>query len=264
VYLSQRFVSDGMAGDFMQQIHVPVLGPKYWTALCLASIFGANMGDYFAHELGLGHVAGLPILAAALGAVLIAERFDRSLNTIYYWAAIILIRTAATNSADFLAGDLKIPRAEIIPILAIMLAVSLWLAWQFAWRLTAGKSAGSSAVLRADPGYWVSMFLAGTLGTVIADYVSHLGSGDAGGAFLLCPVVAALFLIGRNGLMLWTSFYWLTVVAIRAAGTSVGDTLAGRHMLGLPLSTLVTGILFVALLTLWKDATRSDAAAESV
>ena len=36
----------------MQQIHVPVLGMKYWVALCVASVFGANMGDFFAHDLG--------------------------------------------------------------------------------------------------------------------------------------------------------------------------------------------------------------------
>ena len=251
----------------MQQIHVPVLGVKYWAALCVASIFGANMGDFFAHDLGLGHVAGLPILAALLAAVMVAERFDRSLNIVYYWAAIILIRTAATNSADFLAGDLKIPRPELIPILTIVLALSLWAAWRFAWRFAADKSSGKSSdsgtLLRADSGYWVSMFLAGTLGTVIADYVAHLGPGDVGGALLLSPVVALLFLISRNGLMLWIPFYWLTVVAIRAAGTSVGDTLAGRQMLGLPLSTLVTGIVFIALLTFWKETARSEVIAES-
>ena len=46
----------------MQAIHLPTLGARYWTALCLASIFGANMGDLFAGNLGLGHVASLPLL----------------------------------------------------------------------------------------------------------------------------------------------------------------------------------------------------------
>ena len=30
----------------MQQIHLPTLGARYWAALCLASIFGANMGTF--------------------------------------------------------------------------------------------------------------------------------------------------------------------------------------------------------------------------
>jgi Repeat of Unknown Function (DUF347) len=53
-------------------------------------------------------------------------------------------------------------------------------------------------------------------------------------------------------------FYWLTVVTVRAAGTAVGDLVSGRNMLGLPLSTLVTGLLFVALLLIWKERRGSD------
>ena len=34
-----------------------MLGARYWVALCLASIFGANMGDFFARDLGLGDFA---------------------------------------------------------------------------------------------------------------------------------------------------------------------------------------------------------------
>jgi len=89
----------------MQQIHLPTLGARYWAALCLASIFGANMGDFCAHNLGLGHIAGLPFLALALAIVILAERFDRSVHQVYYWTAIIIVRTAATNFADFAAGD---------------------------------------------------------------------------------------------------------------------------------------------------------------
>jgi len=57
----------------MQPIHLPTLGARYWSALCLASIFGANMGDLFARNLGLGHVAGLPFLAVALAIVIVVE-----------------------------------------------------------------------------------------------------------------------------------------------------------------------------------------------
>ena len=43
------------------------------------------------------------------------------------------------------------------------------------------------------------------------------------------------------GRLLLLPFYWLTVVLIRAAGTAVGDFISGRNMLGLPVSTAVTG-----------------------
>ena len=240
----------------MQPNHLPALGSRYWSALCLASIFGANMGDFFARNLGLGHVSGLPFLAAALAIVIVAERFDRLRHPSYYWLAIIIVRTAATNFADFAAGDLKLPRIWVMAALTILLVAALWLSWQFAWRRLAGKT---DNLLRADVGYWVSMFIAGTLGTVIGDFCSHnLHLDDAGAAILLSPIVAALFLIGRQGPLRLLPFYWLTVVAIRAAGTAIGDLVSGRNMLGLPLSTAVTGILFVALLLFLREPTKSE------
>jgi uncharacterized membrane-anchored protein len=53
-------------------------------------------------------------------------------------------------------------------------------------------------------------------------------------------------------------FYWLTVVLIRAAGTAVGDFISGRNMLGLPVSTAVTGALFIALPVIWREQSRSE------
>jgi uncharacterized membrane-anchored protein len=242
----------------MQQIHLPTLGARYWAALCLASIFGANMGDFFARNLGLGHVAGLPFLALALAIVVLAERFDRSVHQVYYWTAIIIVRTGATNFADFACGDMKLPRALVIVGLAALLLVTLLASWQFAWRRQSGKNDSSDTVLRADAGYWIGMFIAGTLGTVIGDYCSHeLHLDDGGASLLLAPILALLFVIARNGLLRSLSYYWLTIVAVRAAGTAVGDFLAGRNMLGLPLGTLVTGTLFIALLAMWKEPAAS-------
>jgi uncharacterized membrane-anchored protein len=89
---------------------------------------------------------------------------------------------------------------------------------------------------------------------VIGDYCSHdWHLEDAEASILLSAILAALFLTARSGLLRSLPYYWLTIVAVRAAGTVVGDFLAGRNMLGLPLSTLVTGALFVALLALWKQ-----------
>ncbi|QPF88874.1 hypothetical protein [Bradyrhizobium commune] len=240
----------------MKPNHLPTLGPRYWTALCVASVFGANMGDFFAHNLGLGHVGGLPHLAAALAVIMVAERFDEIRHQAYYWTAIIIVRTAATNFADFTAGDLKLPRVWVMVTLAIFLAAAVWSSWRFAWRHLTGKT---DEVLRADIGYWVCMFLAGTLGTEIGDYCSHnLKLDDGGAAILLSPMVVLLFVVGRGGRLLLLPVYWTMVVMIRAAGTAVGDYLSSRHMLGLPLSTTATGIAFVAVLMVLKDGSRSD------
>jgi uncharacterized membrane-anchored protein len=245
----------------MQHIHLPTLGARYWAALCLASIFGANMGDFFARNLGLGHVAGLPFLVFALAIVIASERFDRSVHQVYYWTAIIIVRTGATNFADFACGDMKLPRGLVIIGLTAALIAALFTSWQFAWRREASENKAPDSVLRADTGYWISMFIAGALGTVIGDYCSHdLHLGDGGASLLLVPILALVFVIARNGLLRSLPYYWLTIVTVRAAGTAVGDLVAGRTMLGLPLGTFVTGTLFVALLVMWKEPEASKLA----
>jgi uncharacterized membrane-anchored protein len=228
------------------------LGPRFWAALCLASIFGANMGDFFAHNIGLGHVAGLPFLAVGFALVMTVERFDRTAHETYYWLGIILVRTAATNLGDFFAGDLKIARSLLMAILAVILALVIALAWKMRWKSLAGDP--KAAVLSADASYWLGMLLAGTLGTIMGDYFSHnLQLGDAVGAVVLSAILAAMFAAGSKGLIWSLPFYWATIVMVRAAGTDVGDFFARRHMLGLALSTFVTGLAFVALLAFWKD-----------
>src|ERR1700724_1391397 len=168
----------------MQPYHVPFLGLRYWIALCLASIFGANMGDFFAHNLGLGHVAGLPFLAIAFALVFVLERFDRAAHEVFYWLAIVVVRTAATNLADFFAGDLRLPRPWVMAGLAALLTLSIAAAWQLSWRKlswrnAAGKSDAQGNLLRADYGYWLAMLISRTLGTVNGDFFSdqsHLGN----------------------------------------------------------------------------------------
>jgi uncharacterized membrane-anchored protein len=244
----------------MKEQHLPLLGPRFWSALCLASVFGANMGDFFAHNIGLGHVAGLPFLVIGFALVVAIERFDRTAHETYYWLAIILVRTAATNLGDFFAGDLRIARPLVMAILAVVLAIVIAVAWKTRWKSDSGDP--EAVVLCADAPYWFGMLLAGTLGTVMGDYFSHnLQLGDAVGAIVLTAILAAMFAIGSTGLIWSLPFYWATIVVIRATGTDVGDFLAGRHMFGLPLSTILTGLAFVALLLLWTDRRTQHATA---
>jgi uncharacterized membrane-anchored protein len=234
----------------MKQQHVPLLAARFWVGLSLASVFGANLGDYFAHDIGLGHIAGLPILAAAFAVLLIAERYDRAVHEAWYWLAIVVVRAAATNLGDFFAGDLKIPRPWVMAGLIVLLILTVAAIRQ--QRLRSGVDR-SRELLDANALYWIGMLIAGTLGTVMGDYVSHnlrLGNLPASAALAL-PLVL-LFVFGRRGVLWSLLFFWLTVVMIRADGTVIGDYLAGRHMLGLPLGTLVTGLAFVTVLLAWK------------
>ena len=239
----------------MQPYHVPFLGLRYWIALCLASIFGANMGDFFAHNLGLGHVAGLPFLAIAFVIVFVLERFDRAAHEAFYWLAIVVVRTAATNLADFFAGDLRLPRPWVMAGLAVVLALSVATAWQLSWRNAADKSDAQGNLLRADYGYWLAMLIAGTLGTVMGDFFSHdLHLGNAAASIVLSALLAPFLVLGARQLLWSLPLYWTTIVMVRAAGTTVGDLLAARNAPGLALSTAVTGLLFIGFLIVWRTS----------
>ena len=240
----------------MNERHLPLLNVRFWAALCLASIFGANLGDFFAHNIGLGHVAGLPFLGIAFALVLVAERYDTGVREIYYWLAIILVRTAATNIGDFLAGDLKLPRPWVMAGLAVLLAIAVASIHQR--RIRTAMPDRRRELLTADWLYWIGMLLAGALGTVIGDYVSHnLKLGDLMASATLGVPLVLLFIVGSRGPIWSVPFFWVTVVMVRADGTVVGDWFAGRYMLGLPLSTILSGLVFVALLVAWRDRSKS-------
>ena len=243
----------------MQSIHVPHLGPRYWAVLCLASIFGANMGDFFARVLGLGHIRGVPFLAVALVALLLLERRAKAATQAYYWIAIIIVRTAATNLADLAASDMKQPRLLVMGVLAAMLISALAL-----WRSKSAVIPDTDRKLAlpdTDSSYWLCMLIAGTLGTVLGDFVAgdaKLGLTDA--SIVLSGVLAAIFYLGAGRLQT-TALYWSTIVVVRAAGTTVGDFFASNRGLGLGLrwSTALTGFVFVAALILLRrfDADKS-------
>ncbi len=154
----------------MQQIHVPLGGVRYWAALSIASVFGANSGDFVAAYLHLGHVRGLLPLAAILAVILVAERRDSAVHQAHYWLAIVVIRTAATNLADFGSFDLALKRVWLIATLAVILTVTL-----FFNPPSKSKESASTRPFRlptTDAKYWAAMLLAGTLGTVIGDLMS--------------------------------------------------------------------------------------------
>jgi uncharacterized membrane-anchored protein len=239
----------------MKQSHVPTTGTAYWGGLILASVFGANVGDTLADSWGWGHLAGLPYLAAALALILVAERFDRWTHTAYYWAAIIVVRAAATNIGD-IGHDLKWSQPMVMAVLAVILAASVVL-----WWFQSRRGSESRGRLSTNTWYWVAMLAAGSLGTVLGDFGSAtlgkaLALGFRGGNIAAslagAVMIAIVFLVGlrlRNRLN--PLFFWVAVTLIRAAGTAAGD--ASAHALGLGVSTILSGLVFVAVVSFWRD-----------
>jgi uncharacterized membrane-anchored protein len=226
----------------MHRRNTPTTGPRYWTLIALASVFGADTGDFFAHDLGLGHLGGLPILAAAFAGTLLVERRLNATDAAY-WIAIVLVRTAATNVGDFATHDLRLSYPATITCLAIVLAAALLTARQ----RDPDRSANLPPV---DALYWLSMLLAGTLGTAGGDFIAHsIGLPQA--TLATCTILAALLALRAGDSFATKSFCWLCVVAIRTAGTNVGDITADH--VGLPLATAVAGLAMLATFLIWRE-----------
>ena len=222
----------------------PALGTRYWTTICLASVAGCNLGDFVATDLHLGHWHGLAPLALIAVLLDLGRRRARRVGEGWYWAMIIVLRTAATNLADLMTHDLRIGVPWVIAALEGLLVLA---ALPVVIRLRASP--------RVDAWYWGAMLTAGTLGTVIGDCTAErFGLGTGLGTVVLGLVLAVVLAAGRPWRWSIAAGYWFAIVAVRAAGTTAGDFLAFRHglALGLPSATVCSCAAFVATPLLWR------------
>jgi uncharacterized membrane-anchored protein len=237
----------------MKYIHTPRVDARYWTAIMLASVFGTHLGDFYAHESGLGIVKGLAVLALLAAVGFLVERFENRRHEAYYWLVIILIRTGATNIADYLAFRVRVPPVALTLGLIGLLCL-------FGWgthRAFRAEGESRRALPKTDASYWLAMLSAGVFGTVMGDICEHaIGEGVASVALtaLLFGVLFAGW--GRAVQMIW--LYWTTVAVARTAGTAIGDWLAENKFLhiGLSFSTVITGLAFVAVLAFWRSSAK--------
>ncbi len=234
----------------MRMESLPVIDRRYWVAISLASVFGANLGDLVSHDLHLGHWRGLPVLAALFALVLAGEHRRRFAGQAWYWLAIILLRTAATNLGDLATHDF---RAD--PVVAMVCLLAVLIGFVAAGRRALADGPDGFVRPAGDGWYWAAMLTAGTLGTVAGDYVAgDLGLGSGWGTVVLGAVQLAVLLAGAGSGWRGKLAYWGAIVAVRSMGTTLGDWLAFRHGagLGLPVSTAVSGVLMVGVLVGWR------------
>jgi uncharacterized membrane-anchored protein len=237
----------------MRYSNVPALGVRYWTAISLASIAGCNLGDFVSLYLHWGHRAGLCPLALIFAVLLVGERRSTRTTEAWYWAVVIVLRTAATNVADLATHTFAWPYSWVMLGLTVVLVA---LVLPVAPRQVDTDSGGAVARPSTDGWYWASLLTAGTLGTAIGDWVAEeLNFGTAVGTLVLGAITAVVLIAGRRSGWSTRASYWLGIVAVRSAGTTAGDYLAFKPGvdLGLLASTSLTCALFVVTLIAWRD-----------
>ena len=237
----------------MSPKNLPTIDARYWTAILAASMCGANTGDFASRILGLGHTRGLLPLALAFLAIVWAERKSTIPTEAYYF---IVLRTGATNLADLLTHDLKLGYFLCMAVLvALMIAMLLFDRAHGVEPIGVAGSDGRWHSLPAtDASYWITMLAAGTLGTAAGDWVAEetpLGLGY--GSLVLVAILLVTWFVSDQLGKMTKPWYWLTIVAARTAGTTLGDLLASRRglSLGLVTSTICTSLLLAGILILW-------------
>ena len=189
-------------------------------------------------HLHLGHWRGLPPLAILFLAILWLERGSCiATEAYYYWLAIIVIRTAATNIADLATHDFGLSYAASDLGLSTLL-IGVLLADQVHKHFTPPVRVALEPIIKlpaTDMPYWVAMLVAGTLGTASGDWVAH-SVGLSFGSIVLVGIFGVVLVAAWRFGRMSMSWYWASIVAALTAGTTLGDYLAGRHGLHLGLS----------------------------
>ena len=173
----------------MQDVHVPPLTLRSWTVFMIASVFGANLGDFISVYLALGFTVRMLALLAVLVAIFTFEKYDRSTTQAWYWMAVIVIQAASTKLADFSTIELGFGRFAVIVGLAVLLAATFVVARSSPSLLISThmiSRPGRAAKPMADSAHWVAMVVASTLGSVAADaFGIGLGLGPLRSAVIL-------------------------------------------------------------------------------
>lgn len=228
-------------------------GPLFWLAMLAASALGTNLGDVFAGRLGLPGAVGFGLLVASSALAVACDWRAGRRTELYYWIAIVVLRGAATNVADFLTEDLRL---GFVPVLAVLVVVAL-----LAGARTRAEAGGRVASPVIDGWYWTAMLVAGVFGTAGGDLMNR-SVGLFASAGLLTALLLAVLAVQRQLFPAAMLAYWVVVLAERCAGTPIGDGLASRRGmgLGLPAATACTAALFAAALA-WRAWARGRAAA---
>jgi uncharacterized membrane-anchored protein len=230
---------------------VPAIGPRYWAGIMIASICGANMGDFIPDVLTLSDLGGLLILALMFAVIALANQWSRRGNEALYWLAILVLRAAATNLADIGIHRTHLDYIMVSACLAALLVALL------ALRRVSSLQRVTCELPRTNGLYWLTMLTAGTLGTVLGDGIGHMIHPITVGV-----PISAIIATGAVGLILaqkarldmasaGAASYWTAIVAVRTWGTNVGDIAA--FLLSLPVSMMLSGLLLAGTLILWRE-----------
>ncbi|MFV5995782.1 hypothetical protein ACNPQM_25970 [Streptomyces sp. NPDC056231] len=244
---------------------LPEVTLAFWIMKIAATTLGETAGDLFAQTLGLGYFLTTVALFLIFVVTLVVQLRSTHYNPYFYWTVILSTSTAGTTMSDFMNRDassrylsggttslgwgpqglgLGYPTGAAI---LISLLIAIFVIWKFTG-LT--FSIRDIVTFRGEALFWSAILVSNTLGTSMGDFLSDSsGLGYAGGALLVCGLLAVLLALMRVPVVPNVLLFWIAFVLTRPLGATVGDFLTKPVAKGgLDLGTVGSSVALLALL----------------
>lgn len=237
---------------------LPRIDVRYWIIMLLASACGTNLGDFASQTLGLGFLGAFVPFALAFAAMFLAARRVQAGGEAFYWMAIVISRSGATDIADLASHQLHLDYPALTALLLVLLAAILLTGARrgqttiAATRLADGRWDDRPT---SNATYWAAIITASVLGTLSGDYLADdlgLGVGPSAAMMLLLAAGSAGALARLQRVA--KPLYWLTVLLFRTSATNLGDSIAGDDGLnaGFLAGAVCLFALMLAVVLAWR------------
>jgi uncharacterized membrane-anchored protein len=246
---------------------LPEVTLAFWIMKTAATTLGETAGDLFAQTLKLGYFITTILLFLIFVVTLVVQLKSLRYNPFFYWTVILSTSMAGTTMSDFMNRDTSylsegatslgwgpqglglgypVGAAILISILIGIFAVWKYTGMTFVIR--------DIVTFRGEALFWSAILVSNTLGTSMGDFLSDSsGLGYAGGALLICGLLAVLLVLMRVPAVPNVLLFWIAFVLTRPLGATAGDFLTkpvakGGLDLGTAGSSAVLLVILVGLM----------------
>jgi uncharacterized membrane-anchored protein len=234
---------------------VPEIGVMFWVIKLLTTAGGEATSDFLGHNVAVGAVVELVVVAVALWVQFRTRRYIAAA----YWFLALAIAIFGTGASDTLHLVVGIPYAGTTILWAVVLAGVFW-----RWHRSEGTlSIHSITTRRREMYYWATVFATFALGTALGDYtasVLNLGYLSSGILFAVIILIPALgwWRFRLNAVVA----FWFAYVVTRPLGASFADYISKPHAISGanfgdgPTSAVL--LIAIAALVAWLSIARND------
>ena len=99
IFLYWRYSAHSFSVQNIKTFKVELL---YWVAILFSNTLGTALGDFLAHDSGLGFAGGALLIGSLLALTAAATYFTRISKTLLFWIAFVLTRPFGATMGDVL------------------------------------------------------------------------------------------------------------------------------------------------------------------